>query len=144
MDFHTDVHKGLGPNLKPFDLLAVVFIAPIASFFIALGTYATWDYHRISQIYLSPAKRSAVYRENTLSKIQGSVLFKQQVRFAELTTTPLTLANAVWVHSLALALLHFSPEPRVIQKLIDSAELLGRDAEAQFYRVRFEAAFKAK
>ena len=123
---------------------ARVLSAWIAIVFIAAAGYAASDYHRISQIYLSPAQRSAAYRENTLSKIQGSVLFKQQVRFAELTTTPLTPANAARLHHLALALLHFSPEPRVIQKLIDSAELLGRDAEAQFYRVRFEAAFKAK
>ena len=143
-DFHMGAPVSLGPNLKPFDLLAGVSIALIALFFIALSTYATWDYHRISQIYLSPAKRSAAYRENTLSKIQDSVLFKQQVRFAELTTTPLTPANAVRVHSLALALLHFSPEPRVIKKLIDSAELLGQRDEAEFYRVRFEAAFKVK
>jgi hypothetical protein len=72
------------------------------------------------------------------------VLFKQQVRFAELTTTPLTPANAEQMHQLALALLHFSPEPRVINKLIDSVELLGRPEEAQFYRVRLEAAFRLK
>ena len=69
------------------------------------------------------------------------MLFKQQVRFAELTTTPLTPANAVRVHSLALTLLHFSPEPRVIEKLIDSAELLGQPDEAEFYRARYRAAF---
>ena len=140
-DFHTVALTSLGSNLKPFSLLAVVSIALVASFFIALGAYATWDYHRISQIYLTPAKRLAAYRENTLSKIQGSVLFKQQVRFAELTTTPLTLANAAHIHSLALALLHFSPEPRVIEKLIDSAELLGQPDEAEFYRVRYRVAF---
>ena len=140
-DFHMGAPAGLRPNLKPFSLLAGVFIVPVASFFIASGAYATWDYHRISQIYLTPANRLAAYRENTLSKIQGSVLFKQQVRFAELTTTPLTPANAVRVHSLALALLHFSPEPRVIEKLIDSAELLGQPDEAEFYRARYRAAF---
>jgi O-antigen polymerase len=38
-------------------------------------------------------------------------------------------------------LLHFSPEPRVIEKLIDSAVLLGRSDEAQYYRLRYQAAF---
>jgi O-antigen ligase len=142
---HTDLHSApqtaLNPNLKPFRPLAGVFIVLIASLLIASGAYATWDYYRISQVYLSPAKRLAAYRENTLAKIQGSVLFKQQVRFAELTTTTLTPTNAAHIHRLALALLHFSPEPRVINKLIDSAELLGRPDEAQFYQVRLEAAF---
>ena len=137
----TSLNTGFDPNSMPFSPLAGVSITLLASFFIALGAYATWDYHRISQIYLSPAKRTAAYRANTLSKIQGSVLFKQQVRFAELTTTPLTLANAARMHSLALALLHFSPEPRVIEKLIDSAELLGQPDEAEFYRVRYRVAF---
>jgi O-antigen ligase len=137
----TGPPAGFEPNLKPLNPLAVVSIALIAIPLIVLGGYVTWDYHRVSQVYLSPAKRLAAYRENTLAKIQGSVLFKQQVRFAELTTTPLTPANAAHIHHLALALLHFSPEPRVIEKLIDSAELLGRPEEALFYRVRLEAAF---
>ena len=132
---------GFNPNLKPFSPLAGVSIVFIAIPLIVLGGYLTWDYYRVSQVYLSPAKRLAAYHENTLAKIQGSVLFKQQVRFAELTTTPLTAANAAHIHRLALALLHFSPEPRVIEKLIDSAELLGRPTEAAFYRMRLEAAF---
>lgn len=140
----TDAPTGFDPNLKPFSPLAGVSIALIAIPLIFFSAYVTWDYYRVSQVYLSPAKRLATYRENTLAKIQGSVLFKQQVRFAELTTTPLTPANAEQMHQLALALLHFSPEPRVINKLIDSAELLGRPEEAQFYRVRLEAAFRLK
>ena len=140
----TALPAGFNPNLKPLSPLAVVSIVFIAIPLIVFGGYVTWDYYRVSQVYLSPAKRLAAYRENTLAKIQGSVLFKQQVRFAELTTTPLTAANAAHIHRLALALLHFSPEPRVIEQLIDSAELLGRPTEAAFYQVRLEAAFKGR
>ena len=140
----TGLHTGFNLKLKPFHPLAGVSIGLIAIPLLFFGGYITWDYYRISQVYLTPAKRSAAYREDTLPKLQASVLFKQQVRFAELTTTPLTPANAAHVHHLALALLHFSPEPRVINKLIDSAELLGRPDEAQFYRVRLEAAFRAR
>jgi O-antigen ligase len=107
----------------------------------AASTYAAWDYHRISQIYLPASQRSAAYRENTLEKIQGSWLFRNQVRFAELTTTPLTRQNAARQEALALELLHFSPEPRVIQKLIEAAVMLHHDALAQFHLVRFRAAF---
>ena len=38
-------------------------------------------------------------------------------------------------------LLHYSPEPRVIGKLIESAVMLGYDAEALAYLARFKAAF---
>jgi hypothetical protein len=76
-----------------------------------------------------------------LTKIKNSWLFQNQVRFAELTTTPLTAENAPRLNALALQLLHFSPEPRVVEKLIDSAVLMGKKTEAQFYIQRYRAAF---
>jgi len=90
---------------------------------------------------LSPSLRAPAYRVQPLSKIQRSWLFQDQLRFAALTTTALTPANAAQLHQQALVMLHFSPEPRVIEKLIDSAVLLGRQDEAQFYRKRNQAAF---
>jgi hypothetical protein len=44
---------------------------------------------------------------------------------------------------LAQRLLHFSPERRVVERVIDSALLLGRNAEAVFYLQRYKAAFPA-
>ena len=103
--------------------------------------YAAWDYQRIRQIYLPVAERAAPYRDNTLAKLQGSWLFGPQVDFAELTTTVLSSANASAVQSLAEVILHFSPEPRVIEALLDSLLLQGRDDVLQFYLARFQAAF---
>lgn len=117
------------------------FSASAAIVFMAMVAYAAWDYHRISQIYLPPASRAAAYREDTLAKIQGSWLFKNQVRFAELTTTPLSRDNALHTFELAQSLLHFSPEARVVEKLIESAVLLGRNDEVLFYQLRYRAAF---
>lgn len=108
---------------------------------LATVAYAAWDYHRISQIYLAPEQRAAAYRDNTLEKIRASHLFQGAVRFAELTLAPLTLDNAVQVNAEAHALLHFSPEPRVIEKLIESAVLLGRDGEARDFMRRYRAAY---
>jgi hypothetical protein len=130
-------HKELGSD-RPSVRIGLVLIS---STLVAAIAYAAWDYWRVSQIYLTPATRSAAYRYDTLSKIENSWLFQNQVRFAELTTTPLTAENAPRLHALALQLLHFSPEPRVIEKLIASALLLGNDVETQFYRIRFQAAF---
>jgi O-antigen ligase len=107
----------------------------------AACTYAAWDYRRISQIYLAPEQRAAAYQANTLEKIRGSWLFSRQVEFAELTLTPLTKDNAAQINRMANDLLHFSPEPKVIEKLIESAVMLGRDDEARFYLARYRAAF---
>ena len=81
------------------------------------------------------------YRDNTLAKLQGSWLFGPQVDFAELTTTVLSPANALAIQALAETALHFSPEPRVIEPLLDSLLLQGRDDALQFYLARFQAAF---
>ena len=100
-----------------------------------------WDYHRISQIYRAPEARDVAYRDDTLAKIRNSWLFANQVRFAELSITPLTQANAQWTFDTAKALLHYSPEPRVIEKVIESAVMLGRDDEALAQLTRYRAAF---
>ncbi len=104
---------------------------------------AALDYHRISQIYLSPQERDAAYRSDTLNKIRSSWLFRRQVQFAELNTTALTRDNAEWMFDTAVSLLHYSPEPRVIEKLIESAVMLGRDDVALSHLVRYRAAFPA-
>ena len=124
-----------------FSLLGPVQQAWSALFLIAFSFYAAWDYDRISQIYKSPDQLTAALRDNTLVKIADSRLFADQVHFAELTTTLLTQNNAAHLHALALDLLHFSPEPRVIEKLIESAALLGLEDEALYYAARYQAAF---
>ena len=63
------------------------------------------------------------------------------MRFAELTTTTLERANAEWTLTSATSLLRFSPEPRVIEKAVESAVMLGRDDEALPLLIRFRAAF---
>ena len=106
----------------------------------ALG-YAGWDYHRISQIYLAPEARDERYRDDPLPELHKSWLFRAQVDFAELTITPLTRANAQWTYDTATAMLHYSPEPRVVEKIIESATLLGKNDVALAQLARFRAAF---
>jgi Virulence factor membrane-bound polymerase, C-terminal/O-Antigen ligase/Protein glycosylation ligase len=126
-----------GSNSLPAGILRTAS----ATVFIASLGYAAWDYHRVSQIYLAPQERDLAYREDTLAKIRGSWLFSNQVRFAELLLMPLTRENAQWTFDTATALLHFSPEPRVIEKVIESAVMLGNDSEALAHLARFKAAF---
>jgi hypothetical protein len=116
----------------------------IATALLALTAYAAWDYRRISQIYLEPDQRDAQYQGDTLGKIRGTWLFANQVQFAELMVTPLSAATADWTFSTATRLLHYSPEERVAEKLIESAVMLGRDDEAQAFIARYRAAFPAE
>ncbi|MDR6453078.1 PglL family O-oligosaccharyltransferase [Variovorax paradoxus] len=111
-----------------------------AALMAAVG-YAAWDYIRISQIYLPRDERLPAYEDGTLAKVKRSWLFARQVDFAELTLTAVTPANAAAMHSLAERTLHFSPEPRVIVKLIESAELMGQGEEARDQAERFRIAF---
>jgi O-antigen ligase len=115
------------------------FVAPVV---LALGVaYAAWDYTRVTQIYLAPEERLAGYRDDPMSRIRGSWLFREQARFAELTLTPLTRANARWTFELATDMLHYSPEPRVIEKITESALMLRRDDVVAQQLPRFRAAF---
>lgn len=124
-----------------FRPLALVGHASTAIVLIAIFSYTAWDYWRVSQLYVGHAERASAYRDNTLEKLRGSWLFKSQVQFAELTTMQLTPDNAAYAFDLAQQLLHFSPEPRVVEKLIESAVMLGRDDDAGFYLARYRAAF---
>jgi hypothetical protein len=124
-------HRTLAPYLQATG--AVILLT-----FCAL---AGWQYHLASQIYLPPEQRAPAYRSNTLDKTRQVRLFRNEIRFAELTITDLTPANAGQMNGLAKELLHFSPEARVVEIVIDSARLLGRDAEADFYLARLQAAF---
>jgi O-antigen ligase len=103
--------------------------------------FAVWDYHRISQLYTVPEERSALYRGRSLPRVGDSWLFRDQLGFAELSVTPLTLENAGTMNQLALDLLHYSPEPRVIESAIASAMLLHREDEALWLLARYRAAF---
>ena len=120
----------------------------VASLFIAilftLTSYAAWDYFRISQIYTPPSQRMAAYQVNTLQKIRDSFLFQDQVLFAAITNMTISPENATEVNRMARTLLHFSPEPLVIERLIESDKLLGQTEDAQYYRARYEAAFPDK
>jgi hypothetical protein len=103
--------------------------------------YAAWDYTRISQVYLERDQRLPSYRANPLAKAQGSWLFEGPVAFARLTLTPVSRANATEMHLLAQRVLHFSPEPSVIVKLIESAMLSGHEDEAIAQAARLRASF---
>ena len=79
--------------------------------------------------------------DDAMGLARRSWLFADAVRFAEVTSRPPTRDNAAWLLPAALETLHYSPEPRVITRVIESASLLGRDELALAHLARFRAAF---
>jgi O-antigen ligase len=100
--------------------------------------YAAWDFNRVGQIYRQAASRDAAYRDNPLHYAKQSWLFKNQADFAELTTQTITAENAAELYPQAARLMHYSPEARVVQRVIDSAKFLGHEEEAQTLTERLE------
>ena len=136
----------LWPAASSIDAVAPRRARPVAAhavtaLLVAVVGYTGWDYLRISQIYLTRAERLPPWQDHTLEKLRASWLFAGQVQFAELSLTPVVRANAPAVNALAQGVLHSSPEPRVVAKLIESATLLDRDDEALGLAARFKIAY---
>ncbi len=128
-------------SFKPFGPLTVYSKALAAIALLVFCGVASWNYHLASQIYLDPEQRDAAYRDNTLAKTRHLWLFDAQVRFAELTITDVSADNAPAMQALALDMLHFSPETRVVEKVMESALVLGQPEVLAFYAARLKAAF---
>lgn len=124
-----EVPAGARPRL----LAAAVMAAALA--------YAAWDYLRVSQIYLPPEDRRAGWAEDTLAHVRRSWLFSGHAGFAEFTLTAPTRANAQWMYAMSTRALRHSPEPRVIERAIESATATGHVDEAAIHLARFRAAF---
>lgn len=101
------------------------------------------DYQEVSQLYLPPELRDTQVRQQTAAELSKRMLFRNQAEFAVLTTTALTAANATEMAGLAQRLLHYSPESRVIEVLVESLTLAGRQDEAVWHLARYRAAFPA-
>ena len=101
----------------------------------------TADYWRMRQIYLPSAERLVFWRDNPWEASRHTVFFESAYRFAQLTTTPVSTGNAQWVLDRGLEMLHYSPEPRIAQAVIDSARLLGRDDLVTLHQQRLQQAF---
>lgn len=125
------------PSVRPpqrwIDFLALALL-------LAAGALA-YDYHRVSQIYLTPSQRYLGYREQPLQHARASWFFRGHADFASLTLTPLRADNAAEQLRMAEALLHYSPEPVVIERLLDSAALLGDETRLALHSPRYQAAY---
>lgn len=110
---------------------------------LAFVAFAAFDYHRVSQIYLQPEGRSSWYAADPLGAARKSVLFQSHAKFAELQITPLSRETAPRVLELSNELVRWSPEPRIIEKLIESATMMQEEELALFHLKRYKAAYPA-
>lgn len=93
-----------------------------------------WDYQRIRQAYLPPALRSPLWRDDPWGAASKTWFFGEALRFAQVTTFPVSAVNAQAMLNASLATLHDSPEPRVIDKVVASARLLGQNDLADWHQ----------
>jgi hypothetical protein len=117
-EFEAGTHSQIFPML----LCSTLFLGCL---------YAAWDYNRVAQIYRKPEMRDAAYRDNPMQAASQSWLFKNQVDFARLMTQPITQENAQETYNLAMRVLHYSPEPRVVERAVESLRLLDKPSEAE-------------
>lgn len=98
-----------------------------------------WDYLRVSQLFTPQHERLAPWQKDAWETVRHSVFFGDQILFSRLITTDPTLENASVLLDAALETLRISPEPRVIERVIVSANLLGRQDLVDFHAKRYAA-----
>lgn len=120
--------EGAGPVQAETPQRQTLWMALACVMFVGC-LYAAWDFKRVGQIYKAPVARDAAYAADPLRHAKQSWLFQNQAEFAELSLQPTTPDNAAQVYQLAQRMMHYSPEPRVVQRVIEAAEILQVDAE---------------
>lgn len=101
------------------------------------------DYLRLRQIYLPADQRWALWQDDPWAAARRTLFFSRAVLFAEVTSTRVNADNAPAILQASQRLLHYSPEPRVIDKLIESARLSGQTELAAWYEARKAAVYGA-
>ncbi len=114
------------------------FAVPMLALVCAM---VSWNYWRMSQLYMTAENRAPAYRDDTHSKVQGAWFFSGHVDFAVLSVTPVSEQTAPYLLQLGEQLLHFSPEAKVVEKILDAAIVLQRADKIAQYAPRFAAAF---
>ena len=100
-----------------------------------------WDYQRVRQVYLPPEERSVAYREQPWEVARQTWFFTGALRFAEVSTTAATPDNAQALLAASLAALHYSPEPRIIDRVVESARLSGQPALADWHAAQKQVVY---
>ena len=101
---------------------------------------AAQSYERVSRLYSIEAARAVVFDPFNELQYHDIFLFVNEVAFSRLSL-PVHNGRPQDQYALAQQLLHYSAEPRVIERVLESAQLLGRADEVAFYKARYAQAF---
>ena len=113
----------------------------LAACLLAGMAYASFDFVRVTQLYLAAEDRVWPFRQNTRQQAEHSFLYHNAVRFAAVSTDPVTPEKAEQQLAQARQLMHYSPEARVVIRIIECLQALGRDAEAAEQAAHFRLVY---
>ena len=98
------------------------------------------SYERVSRLYSIEAARAVVFDPFNELQYHDIFLFVNEVAFSRLSM-PVKNGRPEDQYAFAQQLLHYSAEPRVIERVLESAQRLGRADEVAFYKARYAQAF---
>jgi hypothetical protein len=98
----------------------------------------------VRQIFIPANARSTLWGSDPLNVAKRSVLFQTTADFAEFSLTPVTPENATHLLEKGQTMLHYSPEPKVIRKVIEAAQMVGDVKTAQQHQRLMKIAFPAE
>lgn len=113
----------------------------LALVLLAGMVYASFDFVRVTQLYMAADDRVWPFRQNTRQQAERSVLYRNAVQFAAVSTDPVTPEKAEQQLAQARRLMHYSPESRVVIRVIECLQVLGRQAEAEAEIAHFQQVY---
>lgn len=102
------------------------------------------DYARVRQIFIPENQRTRIWSGNAMDVAKSSLMFRTTADFAEFSLTPVTPKNAAHIRQTGLQMLHYSPEPKVIRKVVEAAQILGDCSTAVRHQELMKIAFPAE
>ena len=108
---------------------------------IGLSALALCQYIAVMKISKLPFGMDATQKIELINATE-SWLFNDQIEFARLKFTKVSVANAQEAKLRAEKLLHYSPEPIVIESLLSSLIYLDDNAAIQFHALRYCKGFR--
>lgn len=111
---------------------------------LAACAFIAVDYSRVRQVFLPESQRANFWPGDALNVAKSSVVFRSTADFAEFSLTPITPENAAHMLQAGQQMLHYSPEPKVIRKVIEAAHKVGDEKTAEQHKARMKVAFPSE
>jgi O-antigen ligase len=134
----------LWPAARPWLMQRRKMLQIVAITALCLVGLIGYDYQRMRQVYVPPAQRLSWWKDNPWEAASKTWFFQDALGFAAVTVTPVTPQNAQQMLLASQDMLHYSPERRVVQKLVESARLAGQEDLARWHEARLQTVLKER